>query len=116
MNRNYYLGTRTGEVVFGFTNSSFIWQDFATTGVALQDGTWYHIAGVFDNAADSVRIYVNGAEINSFNTTEEPVTNTNGIYLGRSPFAGAWGGSRPGSRATSSSAPPTSRSKSAARS
>jgi hypothetical protein len=41
---------------------------FADTGYVVQLGVWYHIAMTFDDAANSMKCYVNGAEVGSFTT------------------------------------------------
>lgn len=37
-------------------------QGFVTGATALQAGRWYHLAGVYDDAADVVKVYVDGVE------------------------------------------------------
>ena len=51
------------------------------SGVTLSTGTWYHIALVHDNSANTLKWYVNGTEQNT-NTSVDVPSNTGTFYLG----------------------------------
>lgn len=80
--QNYWLGTNGDEVTFGFHDGAF--QEFETTTANLSAGTWYHLAATFDDAADTVTIYLDGALLVSQTTTAAPLANDGALYLGRS--------------------------------
>jgi chitodextrinase len=79
---NYYLDTYNGELLFGFVNGGY--REFQTTGATLQPNTWYHLAATFDDAANTVRLYINGVQRAVFTTTISLLPNTQALYLGRS--------------------------------
>jgi hypothetical protein len=87
---NYWFGTLDDEITFGFHDGGF--REFNTSGVDLQTGTWYHIAATFNNANDSVRVYLNGAEVDNWSPNEEPLTNTEDLYIGRTQYGEYWDG------------------------
>ncbi|MDJ0701184.1 MAG: DNRLRE domain-containing protein, partial [Woeseiaceae bacterium] len=89
---NYFLGTWESNPVFGFSTSTDNWQGFYATSTSLLPNTWYHLAATFDNAADEVRIYLDGSLVEQFAAPQEPVTNTGNIMLGRSAIGEYWPG------------------------
>lgn len=89
-NQNYWLGTIDDEITFGWYRSGYF--EFNTSGVKLQTESWYHIAATFNNAADEVYVYLNGSEVGFWSTTQEPITNTDGLYIGTSPGGADWNG------------------------
>lgn len=82
-NINYYFGTWENELVFAFAADSFGWEGFYSLGANLQPDNWYHIAASFDNANDTVKLYLDGNLIDTFGTTREPPVDTGDILLGR---------------------------------
>ena len=50
---------------------------------ALSDGTWYHIAGVYDKSAGEIRLYVNGTLENTTTGVGQIATINTATYLGR---------------------------------
>jgi hypothetical protein len=89
-NHNYRLGTLDDEITFGFYDGA--WREFNTSGVDLQTDTWYHVAATFNNANNSVRVYLNGSEVNNWSPTEQPLTNTDDLYIGRTQSGEYWDG------------------------
>ena len=51
------------------------------SGATLSTGSWYHIALVHDNSANTLKWYVNGTEQNT-NTSVDVPSNTGTFYLG----------------------------------
>ena len=88
-NQNYWLGTEDDKITFGFYSSGF--REFKED-VNLLTETWYHIAATFNNASDSVRVYLNGAEVKIWSTDREPVGNTEDLYIGTSQYGEDWNG------------------------
>jgi hypothetical protein len=56
---NYYLATFDDELAFGFYAGG-VWREHVTSGVGLVPGAWQHVAAVYSDAANVVRLYVNG--------------------------------------------------------
>jgi len=88
-NRNYCFGTDDDKIIFGFDDGGF--REFKED-VNLLTGTWYHIAATFNNTSDSVRVYLNGAEVKSWSTDRQPLTNSEDLYIGRSQYGEYWDG------------------------
>jgi hypothetical protein len=88
-NQNYWFGTDDDKITFGFYDGGSKEFKFDAN---LQTDTWYHIAATFNNANDSVRIYLNGAEVDNWSPNEEPLTNTEDLYIGRSQYGEYWDG------------------------
>lgn len=84
---NYWFGVRGTEVVLDFKVGGS-WHKFTTSGAALTPGRWYHIATTFDNSADSVRLFIDGAEATSDTMSVTPEANTQIIRIGNSAFSG----------------------------
>ncbi|MGH6693154.1 MAG: DUF2341 domain-containing protein, partial [Gammaproteobacteria bacterium] len=85
-NQNYFLGTFDDEITFGFHDGgTFV--EFNTAGLNLAANTWHHIAGTFDNAANTAIVYLNGVAVHTDATaTENPVANADALYIGRSQY------------------------------
>jgi hypothetical protein len=81
---NYYFGTNGDEVNFGFFNGRFY--EHQTNAVNLQVGRWYHIAATYSDAANAVRIYVDGAQRYSRAENSSLLTNNEALYIGRSQY------------------------------
>jgi hypothetical protein len=77
---NYYLATVGQGLGFGFYTAG--WQDHVAGGVTLQPNTWYHVAAVYSDAANSVRLYVNGNEVFSGVETNSLTANSNTLRMG----------------------------------
>jgi hypothetical protein len=78
---NYYLGLYGDEVAFGFYAGG-AWRDHVTSGVDLPANAWTHVAATFDDAADRVRIYVNGVLRLSAVELGRPVANAEQLRIG----------------------------------
>ncbi len=89
---NYLFGTWEQNPVFGFSTATDNWQGYYATGTTLSTNTWYHMATTFNNAADRVRIYIDGTLAQEFSTTLEPVTNSGNLMLGRTAIGEYWPG------------------------
>ncbi|MCU7870564.1 MAG: DNRLRE domain-containing protein [Candidatus Thiodiazotropha sp. (ex Lucinoma borealis)] len=88
---NFWFGTWQQELVFGFfANGSF--REVFPTGLNLQAGTWYQLAASFDNATNTVRLYVDGAEVHSGAIAFSPSALTADVAIGRSPIGEYWRG------------------------
>jgi len=47
-------------------------------------GKWYHIAGVFNDSANTMTLYINGSQVSqTASATAVPVTNTHPVFIGR---------------------------------
>ncbi len=83
---NYWFGIISDELVLEFLISG-TWYTFSTPDANLLANTWYHIAASFDDANDSVRLYIDGVEALSDTFMETPVANTADIIIGNSVYA-----------------------------
>jgi len=59
------------------------------SGVNIVAGTWYHVALVHDNSANTLKWYVNGTE-NNTNTSVNIGTNTGSFWLGTNENGSKW--------------------------
>ena len=84
---NYWFGTLDDELILDFYVAG-VWYRFVTDNTNLLVGNWYHVAASFDNATDSVRLYVNGVEAFNGVMTATLVVNTADILIGNSRFLG----------------------------
>ncbi|MBS1793241.1 MAG: carboxypeptidase regulatory-like domain-containing protein [Acidobacteria bacterium] len=55
---------------------------FTDTGYAVQTGVWYHIAMTFDDAADSLKCFVNGVEVASVATNVTILYDNHPMLIG----------------------------------
>jgi len=60
------FGTQAGTATLSFADSEPLWRDTTATVI---DNTWHHTAFVLDDIADTVNVYVDGAEVLSFTST-----------------------------------------------
>lgn len=74
------------------SNPAFFWAD-GTSAVSLN--TWTHLAGVYDDAADQVRLYVNG-KLESTGTAASTWNASGVLNVGRSLWNGGYGDYWPG--------------------
>ncbi|MBA1445297.1 MAG: DNRLRE domain-containing protein [Chromatiales bacterium] len=81
---NYWLGVENNTVNFGFDIGGTYIQ-FNTSGLTLSPDSWHHIAASFEDATDTVRLYVDG-KYETFTTTDIPQVNNEGIIIGASRF------------------------------
>ncbi|RDH85507.1 MAG: hypothetical protein DIZ78_11250 [endosymbiont of Escarpia spicata] len=81
---NYWLGVENNTVNFGFDIGGTYIQ-FNTSGLTLSPDRWHHIAASFEDATDTVRLYVDG-KYETFTTTDIPLVNNEGIIIGASRF------------------------------
>jgi hypothetical protein len=86
--QNYWLGTLDGGITFGWeTGGSFT--EFNTAPLLLTNGTTYHIAATFDDAADRVIIYLDGVEVyTDLLATDTPTPNAGALLIGTSQHPG----------------------------
>jgi hypothetical protein len=76
---NYFLALDDGVPTFGFFNTG--WREH-TGGAALPLNTWTHVAATFSDAANQVRLYVNGVEVLTSTETASLATNTAQLRIG----------------------------------
>ncbi|MDJ0939562.1 MAG: DNRLRE domain-containing protein [Woeseiaceae bacterium] len=83
---NYWLGTEGNKANFGFVDGG-AYAQHTTSGLTLQAGQWHHIAATFDDAANEVKIYVDGVA-ETFTNTYAPAANNEQLIIGNSYYAG----------------------------
>ena len=89
-NQNYWFGTTGNEITFGFHTGGY--REFNTVAENLVTGQWYHIAATFDDTADDVRVYLDGAEVLADTTTFGPTPNSESLQIGKSQAGEHWNG------------------------
>ena len=82
----YWLQTAGNQISSGFSDGMFC-RDHATTSVNLQAGTWYHVAAVFDDTANTYKIYLDGTLVSSHTETATIAPNTENLVLGQTAYA-----------------------------
>ncbi|MEQ1642918.1 MAG: LamG domain-containing protein, partial [Pyrinomonadaceae bacterium] len=56
--------------------------DFVDSGFTVQINTWYHVAMTFDDAANSLRIFVDGAQVSQATTNKSIVYDSHPLVIG----------------------------------
>jgi hypothetical protein len=57
-------------------------KNFRTPSNSITYGRWNHFAGVFDDAANTFKIYINGGLVQTVTVTEAPTNVADGIQIG----------------------------------
>ena len=83
--RNYFLQVYGSLLTFGFYDASNTLRRFSFGSISTVN-RWYHVAATFDDSADAVQLYIDGALVRGFSTTYVPKANTGALTLGRSPY------------------------------
>lgn len=55
------------------------------SATSVNNTNWHHVAGVFDNVNNSLKIYLDGSLDNSATETNDPVTPTTNLIIGNTP-------------------------------
>lgn len=82
---NYGLGITNRKVLLDFASLAGGEQEF-TGGTINTARRWYHIAATFDDNANTVKLYIDGAAVATITTTAAPLANTGQLWIGSSPF------------------------------
>lgn len=85
---NYYLDTNNDEANFGFYNG--VWREHETNQANLLTSNWYHIAAVYDDVNNYVRIYVNGKEELNTPSGNSLILNNGELWIGGCVYASEW--------------------------
>ena len=74
--------------IFFINNGS--WQNSGSGSTSIDDGLWYHLAGVYDGT--QIRVYVNGREENSAarSGAQALANNANAFHIGSTGGSGDW--------------------------
>ena len=80
--RNYALYLSGDQVGFSFYNAGY--KSHVSTAAALQPLNTYYIVATFNEATDTVKMYVNGLEVYSGQQTSNMLTGSNPILIGKS--------------------------------
>lgn len=56
--------------------------DFVDSGFTVQTNTWYHVAMTFDDTANSLRVFVNGAQVSAITTNKSIVYDSHPLVIG----------------------------------
>jgi hypothetical protein len=88
---NYWLGLNGNTLVFGFFDGS-AYPEYATPVLGLSAGAWQHVAASFDDGANQIRFYLNGALVHTVTATTTPLANSGALMLGSSSLAESFDG------------------------
>lgn len=85
---NYYVATYGTELEFEHSNGGLT--QYTSVGAGLVADTWYHFAVTYDDASNTVQMYLNGNAIYSTSTATTGLTaNSGSLTMGQSPW-GEW--------------------------
>lgn len=88
---NFWFGTIQDELAFGFwANGRFA--AVQTDTANLQTGRFYHLAATFDNASNSVLLYVDGVLTAKGELTDDPTVESANVLIGASADDEYWHG------------------------
>ena len=87
---NYFLATIGDEISFGFYAGG--WVEFNTANANLSTGQWHHIAGTFDDATGTGRVYLDGVPVHQGSTAVSPVPDAYRLTIGRNGPGNYWPG------------------------
>jgi hypothetical protein len=73
---------------FGLNSSCSSYREHIARTANWQTNTWQHVAAVFDDAANAVRIYANGVLAYSATETARPLATSQALVFGQSWYAG----------------------------
>ena len=85
-NDNFWLALSGPNLVLGIDGNFFI------PSTSFVSNQWYHVAASFDDAADMVRIYVDGVEVYAQSTSASLGANTAELYIGNNWENKTWDG------------------------
>ncbi len=78
----YWLQTFGTNISSGFSNGGC--RDHTSSGPAVPLNQWSHVAAVFNDAANTYTLYLNGAAIQTVSETTAPVPNSQALVFGQS--------------------------------
>ena len=73
---------------FGLNAACTSFHEAVATGSTLPVGSWSHVVTVFDNAANTQTMYVNGVQVLSATEASAPVASAEALVFGQSPYTG----------------------------
>ena len=83
LRHNYFFQLYNRKVSFGFHNSSGGGWPKVQGPTELNQDQWYHVAGVFDDDADTLTVYVNGQQDRQMSVIGSPsTTSIYGVSIG----------------------------------
>ncbi|MGY4768421.1 PQQ-dependent sugar dehydrogenase [Kribbella sp. CWNU-51] len=78
----YWLQTTGNKIASGFSNGGC--REYVSTTPTIPLNQWSHLAAVFNDAANTYTLYLNGTAIRTANETTAPVPNTQALVFGQS--------------------------------
>jgi len=78
----YWLQTAAANISSGFNNGGC--REHTSSAPAIPVGQWSHLAAVFDDAANTYTLYLNGVAVSTTSETAAPVPNTQPLVFGQS--------------------------------
>ncbi|MCA9066241.1 MAG: DUF2341 domain-containing protein, partial [Planctomycetaceae bacterium] len=88
---NYYFATNSSGNGLQFEYTSGTVKAFNTGDLGLTTGTWYHVGVTYDDATNTVSVYLNGSQVYTNTSATSPMLANNGnLTIGTGPYAGEW--------------------------
>ncbi|HBR97697.1 MAG TPA: hypothetical protein DD979_10020 [Gammaproteobacteria bacterium] len=87
----HWFGVWEHELEFGFMEGG-TFRSVATDALAVGAGAWYHFAVTFDSAADEVRFYRDGVQVDAIAFTHDLTPISEDILIGSSQYGEYWYG------------------------
>jgi glucose/arabinose dehydrogenase len=78
----YWLQTTDANIASGFSNSGC--REYVSSTPTIPLNQWSHLAAVFNDAANTYTLYLNGVAIRTVTETTVPVPNTQALVFGQS--------------------------------
>jgi glucose/arabinose dehydrogenase len=86
----YWLQTTSNKIASGFRNGSC--REYVSNTPTIPLNQWSHLAAVFDDSANTYKLYLNGALISTNTETLAPVPNTQSLLFGDDGSSERWRG------------------------
>lgn len=85
--QSYSLAINNGKAHVRFDDGATSGGFSAESTASINDGTWHHIAGVFDNTGNTLKIFVDGQLATTTAVTTNPIQGTEALQIGGHPSA-----------------------------
>src|SRR3989344_4064698 len=88
---DYYFQVSNNQLHVGFANGGS-WYSHSTTNASMPLSTWTHVAGIFDDSANILTIYINGVQQGSQTVTAVRMSSADPVHIGMGWPNQSWNG------------------------
>src|SRR3989344_1636262 len=88
---DYYFQVSNNQLQVGFANGGS-WYSHSTTNASMPLSTWTHVAGIFDDSANILTIYINGVQQGSQTVTAVRMSSADPVHIGMGWPNQSWNG------------------------